>query len=380
MLMNRPLPTGQAPEISAARLFRRICILGWIALLTVTATSIFVAGLRPLSVVIAMALGLWLPYVLLTPLVFRMVRRFPIAPAAWTYPLTLHIAASLFFVLIGETWVITLGTVFAPTIVQLTERYGGKPPLLPQPNFRLAGVKAVANLPLYWVLAAISHALITSARLRERELQAAELTAHLTQARLAGLRAQLQPHFLFNTLNSIAALIPHDAKLATEMVLNLADLLRMTLRDVSTERITLREELRLLELYVAIQQLRFGPRLCFRAEVPEECLDLPVSPLLLQPLVENAIRHGVEPSDVPEEVVVRARLQQEKFCVEVFNSGRVSAGDAVSANPAGIGLTNTKARLAALYGTAQQFSFGPVAGGGFLVQIDLPLADPVGEP
>ena len=234
-------------------------------------------------------------------------------------------------------------------------------------------MKAIANLQLYWVLAALSHAVLATARLREREKQSAELSSHLAQARLASLRTQLQPHFLFNTLNSISALIPQNPALANEMVLNLSDLLRMTLRDSPAERIQLREELKLLGCYVDIQKLRFGARLNFELDLGDNCLDFLVAPLLLQPLVENAIRYGIEPSEQPERIVVRARLTDQALTLEVVNSGRPENEDSASrVESNGIGLANTQERLAALYGPAHVFQYGRLADGGFRVNIKLP--------
>jgi sensor histidine kinase YesM len=246
-------------------------------------------------------------------------------------------------------------------------------PGLPLPSVRLAGVKAAANLPLYWVIVAFAHALLATARLRERDQQAAELTAHLTQAQLAGLRTQLQPHFLFNTLNSISALIPNNAKLANEMVLNLSDLLRMTLRDPQRGEIPLGDEFKLLGHYVDIQKLRFGERLVFNLVAKDSALNFPVPPMLLQPLVENAIRYGVELSEQPEQITVRAELVEKTLVLEVTNTFH-GAPEEMSPpkNSTGVGMANTRARLAALYGVAQSFTFGALPDGGFGVKITIP--------
>ena len=243
--------TAQKPEppdarARATRLFWIICLLGWAAMLTVTASSLFVAGFRPFRLVVEMTLALWLPYVAFTPIVFLLVRRFPITAASWRSAIFIHLLASIIFVVVCEGFFLCEVSVLGPAVqksyaenqasnggeTNASPQFPAQPaPGFPLPSVRLAGVKAAANLPLYWMIVAFAQALLATARLREREQQAAELAAHLTQAQLAGLRTQLQPHFLFNTLNSISALIPNNAKLANEMVLNLSDLLRMTLRD-----------------------------------------------------------------------------------------------------------------------------------------------------
>jgi two-component system sensor histidine kinase AlgZ len=183
----------------------------------------------------------------------------------------------------------------------------------------------------------------------------------------------LQPHFLFNTLNSISALIPQNARLANEMVLNLADLLRMTLGDPQRGEISLDEELKLLGHYVDIQKLRFGERLVFQLDADENILNRSVPPLLLQPLVEKAIRHGVELSDQPETIRVRAEIEAAVLVLEVTNTFHGAAAEiSASATSTGVGLANTRARLAGLYGAAQSFEFGAPPQGGFRVQIKIP--------
>jgi two-component system sensor histidine kinase AlgZ len=217
--------------------------------------------------------------------------------------------------------------------------------------------------------------------LREREKQAAQLAVRLTQAQLTGLRTQLQPHFLFNTLNSIAALIPKDAKLATEMVMNLSDLLRMTLREPQRGEIRLSEELKLLQHYVDIQRLRFGERLSFQVEASEEALNSLVPPLLLQPLVENAIRHGLEASDQMEYITVHGQMEGEKLLLEVANTFRAGAdADPPPAESTGVGLTNTQARLKVQYGDQHFFQAGPRADGGFQVTMMFPARAMDGPP
>jgi signal transduction histidine kinase len=385
--------TAQKPEppdarARATRLFWIICLLGWAAMLTVTASSLFVAGFRPFRLVVEMTLALWLPYVALTPLVFLLVRRFPITAASWRSAIFIHLLASIIFVVVCEGFFLCEVSVLGPAVqksyaenqasnggeTNASPQFPAQPaPGFPLPSVRLAGVKAAANLPLYWVIVAFAHALLATARLREREQQAAELAAHLTHAQLAGLRTQLQPHFLFNTLNSISALIPNDAKLANEMVLNLSDLLRMTLRDPQRGEISLREELTLLGHYVNIQKLRFGERLVFNLVADDSTLNFPVPPMLLQPLVENAIRYGVELSEQPEQITVHAKLTEQNLDLEVTNTFHGSAEElSAPKNSTGVGLANTRARLAALYGAAQSFTFGALPDGGFRVQIKIP--------
>jgi two-component system, LytTR family, sensor kinase len=364
-------------------LFWIICILGWLALLFITGSSIYVAGFRSFDLAVKMTLAIWLPYVLLTPLVFQMARRYPLTFKSWRGNIGIHLGLCILFVVICESFFACTVTIMKPRIMQFYDTAPQYAPPIPffttttdstldQQIIRMASVKAVTNIPLYWVLIAFAHTLMAAARLREREQQAAELTADLAQAHLTGLRTQLQPHFLFNTLNSISALIPHDAKLANEMVLNLSDLLRMTLRDPLQHEIPLSEELKILGYYVDIQKLRFGDRLQYRLEADESAASVLVPSLLLQPLVENAILYGIEPSNQPEQITVRVRHHGRTLSIEISNTARHASGAVLHPTySTGVGLANTRARLTRLYGAKQIFSHGPQPEGGYSVQITI---------
>jgi sensor histidine kinase YesM len=241
---------------------------------------------------------------------------------------------------------------------------------LPRPTKQMTLIKAQMNVPIYWVLLAVAEIVRARARIRERERQAMRLMAQLNESRLAGLRAQIQPHFLFNTLNSISVLIQRDPRGANEMLLNLSELLRMSLRDDSSAGIPLREELRLLRLYVGIQRIRFSDRLRFEEEIDEEALDAQVPTLLLQPLVENALRHGIEADEEPGFVRLRVAAAGDRICIVIENScpadpARVADGPAST----GIGLRNTAARLSAFFGEGHRFGPERVSSGLFRVEI-----------
>ena len=378
-----------------ARLFWMACFLGWCALVTLTASSLFIFGLFPFLFALKLALGFWSFYALAAPMVVRFARHLPFNRQSWRKNLALHLLASVLFVLAcegGFAGVIHLlepemRAIFAERLKQagtttnqsgiarVPGSFGGEPEaLFPKPNIRMVVFKSQFSLPLYWVLVGVAYALGAMAALREREKQAAQLTAHLTRAQLAGLRTQLQPHFLFNTLNSIAALIPKNSKLATEMVMNLSDLLRMTLREPQRGEIRLSEELKLLQHYVDIQRLRFGERLVFQVEATDEARNAFFPPLLLQPLVENAIRYGVEASDQMERITVRAHIANQELQIEVANTFAAGAEDSRPPAPStGVGLANTQARLEVQYGDHQRFQAGPLADGGFQVTMSIPV-------
>jgi hypothetical protein len=364
--------------------------LMWAALILVTGTTLYVIAVVDAGMAYIVAASLWGPYAALSPLAIWMVRRFPIRRprlAAW---IGLHFCASLVFVSLSEgvsrfvvlaaeesmsgrirfahpheAFVIPPNPVTRQPLFEISEVTG-----LPRPTKQMTLIKAQMNVPIYWVLLAVAEIIRGRGRIRERERQAMRLMAQLNESRLAGLRAQLQPHFLFNTLNSISVLIQRDPRGANEMLLNLSELLRMSLRDDSSAGIPLREELRLLRLYVDIQRIRFSDRLRFEEAIDEEALDGLVPTLFLQPLVENALRHGIEAAEGPGFVRLRVAVAGDRICIVIENScpadpARVADGQAST----GIGLRNTAARSLAFFGEGHRFETGLVSSGLFRVEI-----------
>ena len=223
----------------------------------------------------------------------------------------------------------------------------------------------------YWVIVVA----YLAARYRAR---VARLEEQLARSRLDALRAQLQPHFLFNTLNSISVLTATDPSRANRMLLDLSELLRATLEAGGEHEVTLERELALLERYVAIQRVRFGDRLTARFEAGPEARAALVPALLLQPLVENAIRHGVEATPAAVRVTVRAAPGDGRLLLEVEDSGPgLGAGRPAAPGGGGagegIGLANSRERLAQLYGAAFRLELRPGEAGGVTVAIEIPL-------
>lgn len=396
----KPVSTERANKGLTLHPFWMVGLLAWTSLFLFASSTIYISGFRPLALILQVTAGLLVPLALMTPFVFGMAQRYPLSFQTWRAHLWKHVLASAFFCAVCASVSSSVLTALQPKILAACEeRFRREFPELNIPREELAkyialflppelrssrldlstlASNAFKNAPPYWVLLVFAHALIATARLREREQQAAELEAHLARAQLEGLRTQLQPHFLFNTLNSISALIPQDARLANAMLLNLSDLLRMTLRDPERGQIALSEELTLLNHYVEIQRLRFGARLSYVLEVDESCLVVPVPPLLLQPLVENAIRYGVEPSEKPEKVLVRGQMIQGRLTLEVINTAHPDPLDVQTSTPStGVGLANTKARLQATYFGSHSFQYGPLPEGGFRVRIEIPHPFPL---
>ena len=224
----------------------------------------------------------------------------------------------------------------------------------------------------YGALAGLAHAVHFYRRYRERERRAVFLESNLTKARLHALQAQLQPHFLFNTLNAIATLLRRDMKAAENTLMSLSELLRLALSRSQEQEIPLRDELRFLERYVQIQQTRFGERLTFQLDVEAGTLDCLVPTLMLQPLVENAVQHGIEPTGNPGIVRVSGRRAEERLVLQVHDNGAGFQSARASNQNGGIGLSNLRERLVALYGTNQRLEVISGTEGGTKVCIEVP--------
>lgn len=236
------------------------------------------------------------------------------------------------------------------------------------PLGELLAASVLNNLLTSWLIVGVAHALVYAERARRRERQAMELEARLARARLDALTAQLNPHFLFNALNSIAEMVHRDPDGADRMLVDLGALLRHSLDRSHRQEIALRDELVALDHYIGIEKIRLGERLRMHWAIDSALLDAQVPQLLLQPLVENAIHHAVAMRSTPGEVSVRAERREDCLILEVSDDG--GAGEAV--HGAGIGLSNTRARLQGLYGDAHRFDIGARAAGGTWVRLELP--------
>jgi sensor histidine kinase YesM len=206
-------------------------------------------------------------------------------------------------------------------------------------------------------------------RSKDKERKAAELEARLAQAKLQALHMQLQPHFLFNTLNAISMLVHKDPHAADEMIANLSDLLRASLNTRSPE-ITLSQEMELVDKYLAIQQVRFADRLTIRKNLEAGALQQRVPALILQPLIENAVKHGLEPKPGPGKLEIHAAVQDGCLRIRVEDDG-VGTANQGSENH-GIGLANTRDRLRELYGPEARLVLTNCSPGGFSAQIIIP--------
>jgi two-component sensor histidine kinase len=237
------------------------------------------------------------------------------------------------------------------------------------PHTILSGVGD--GIGIWWTFNVLVYAMIAGLYYAWRTVR---LETQLVQARLDALVGQLQPHFLFNTLHTISAFVLEDPKQANRMIARLSELLRQSFNRERGPLVTLEEELELLDHYVAIQEARFGDRLRVTFRVDPRAASAVVPTLLLQPLVENAIRHGVVPNGKVAEISIAAVREGERLHLEVRDNGPGLNG---SASGGGLGLANTRARLQELYGPSHRFELtnAPPPGGGALAVIDIPYSD-----
>ena len=213
------------------------------------------------------------------------------------------------------------------------------------------------ELTTYWAIAGIGHAVLYYRESRDRAMHASRLETKLIDAQLTTLQHQLQPHFLFNTLHAISTLMRRDVDAADRTLLRLSDLLRMTLDSASQQQVTLASELDFVAKYLEIEQVRFADRLNVRYSIAPEALDALIPSLLLQPLVENAIKHGVAMKSGPGHVDISARRDHDKLRVEIRDDGAGLSESALAALQKGIGVSTTRARLQHLFGADFRFEF-----------------------
>jgi len=228
------------------------------------------------------------------------------------------------------------------------------------------------GLTIYWTTLVVAHALYYYRGLREGEARTSQLAAQLAQAQLQALKMQIHPHFLFNTLNSISALLHKDVEAADIMIARLGDFLRLTLKRSDAQTVTLDQELEFLKCYLDIEKIRFQDRLTINIDVDPETLDMSVPNLILQPIVENAVRHGIAKQVLPGRILIRAFQKDDRLLLEVEDNGPGIEGNGSS--PAGLGLSNTRARLQQFYGEDFRLQIANANGHGVLVSLDLPVA------
>jgi LytS/YehU family sensor histidine kinase len=261
---------------------------------------------------------------------------------------------------------------FAKNSVQWWLSLTDSPPRSFLPELLTAIIKLAGyNLPVYGVVILAWHAMTYYSELRDRQVKAMQLESLLHQAQLQTLRSQLNPHFIFNALHSIAELVHANPKLAEQLILRLGDLLRQVLRSPAEQEVTLAEELDFVKGYVEIERMRLADRLQVQWEIAPEALQIKVPSLILQPLVENAILHGIAPVAQAGALSIRATCDERSLHLQVRDTGP-GLPEETKPHRLGIGLSNTQARLQRLYGSSQRFEL--LNDNGLVVNIQIPLA------
>jgi two-component system, LytTR family, sensor kinase len=316
---------------------------------------------------LAINLIYWYIPALLAPAIMAFALRHPFDRVRWPRQIALHISGALSY-----------------SVVHTALMQGVRAVLLrnepPDPDFPGWWTSSLLNylLQLDWLLMTylfligVAYALAYRRESEARALNASQLETRLVEAQLQSLQRQLHPHFLFNTLNTISGLLRTDPDGADKMIDRLGDLLRMTLHKSNIQEVPLKEELDVLQKYVEIEQTRFGSRLNVEMHVPHEVLDAQVPSLLLQPLVENAIRHGIAPNARPGWIAIHALREDDDLVLQIRDSGDGLPPDRLMALNRGVGLDNTRSRLEHLYHARYSFTFSNLERG-FCVTIRIPF-------
>lgn len=322
----------------------------------------------------AWLLGVYL-WALLTPAILWLGRRFPLARGAWARHAAIHLLWSACFSA-GE--------------LTLESALYSRLHLFP-PDFRAALVQLLARgfhggILDYWIVLGAQWAVLYYQRYQERsqevlkfDLRASELQSQLVSAQLSALKMQLQPHFLFNTLNAITVLVRQQkSKDAEQMLGHMSDLLRGVLEDVDAQEVSLRRELEYLHLYLSIERVRFADRLRMEISADPATREASVPHLILQPIVENAIRHGIGASSSAGRILISTARIDGLVEIRVQDDGPGFSTGHSSAHE-GIGLANTRARLQRLYGASARLDIENCTGGGAAVTLRFPYRDSPAE-
>jgi hypothetical protein len=304
----------------------------------------------------------WYTWAALAPWVFRIAERHPVRAPFRVRSLGAQLMASLGVTLLAMAIGAMVSTVFEPS--GFGEQF-----------WYFVAQHFATGLLTYWALFAIHQAIHFHAEKARREVEASRLATELAQSRLLALKSQLQPHFLFNTLHAIITLLDEDKVSAEDMLLRLSELLRAFLEDYDGQEISLRQELTLIELYMGIQRTRFKDRLTTRIYIAPDTLDCAVPSLILQPIVENAIRHGIGQRVGSDNIEIESRREGDMLCIDVRNGNSTLAAGPSDAAGHGIGLSNTRLRLKELYGGTADVRLEMIFPQGVVCRIRVPFRE-----
>ena len=321
----------------------------------------------------------WLIWAALSPLVFRLARRFPLERGQWFGNLLIHITGCVCLSVFHRGLYLAVGWL---SQVNAYERLSSV--------YRVYHFLFFFNLPngfmSYGTILLVSYLILYYQRYQEQELKNSRLETRMTQielqaasAELKALKMQLHPHFLFNTLNSISSLLEDNPRAADEMLCKLATLLRRTTESSGAQTVTLEEELDYLTCYLDIERVRFEDRLAVDMDITSTALRAVVPTLILQPIVENAVKHAVAPASGPVRIGIHAEVSREMLRINVTDSGAGALLNAPGGRTSreGLGLSNTRARLDQMFGGGHHFLLAPAPAGGLSVTIEIPYVSAV---
>jgi signal transduction histidine kinase len=309
----------------------------------------------------------WLPWALATPLILRLGQKYPpvgLKPF-WMWPS--HIAACIAVGLAFSWWSAGLEVFFNPYAYPSVPSYSQ---LWSEKFYN--GI--LSSMVLYAAVLTVSYVLDSRARLALQQTETARLNEQLSKSQLNALRQQIEPHFLFNTLNAVSGLVREGKNdSAVSMIAGLSDFLRRILEDSSRQQVPLQEEMEFALNYLDIQKVRFADRLQLSVDVPNELYPAKVPSLILQPMVENAIKHGIAKRAQGGAIRITASRSDEVLTLSVCNDGPSLPPD-WEATRAGIGISNVRNRLQSLYGNAFELNMRSRSAGGVEVSVSLPFA------
>lgn len=341
-------------------------LLAWTALGAISASQAVItyalAGDEPpVLLIFKLALPTWYTWAVLTPVIFLAARRFPLDRAGWAARLPVHLGLNLIMLFVSGGIVIGVRALMGFPVGSV--------------QAALAGNLQVSVLT-YWTVLWVAHGLAYYRASQARMVRTAELTAQLSQARLEALRAQLHPHFLFNTLHAISAFVRQEPDKAETMLAELGELLRAAMDAANEPTVPLSREMEFIDRYLSIQKARLGDRLHVEVDVPPELGDVLVPNLLLQPLVENAVEHGIADRLGEGKLWIRGFMENGNLCLEVEDDGPGLSDEKLDPASWRVGLRNTRDRLAQLYGPEQHLELANSDAGGLRVRVVIPL-DPL---
>jgi two-component system, LytTR family, sensor kinase len=312
--------------------------------------------------------ALWLPWALATPLVIALARRYPIGHGMSARPVGVHLAAFAVISAVCESWSALLQVLFNP--------WGNRkwPTFVDTWTVSLL-YQVLLFLIVYALILTVSYVVDTREGMARQVAEAARLSEELSKAQLAALRRQIEPHFMYNALNAIAGLVRDDRNdAAVGMLVGLSEFLRRAAEDSHRSEVTLQEEVEYLQRYLDIQKVRFGERLQVSVDIPLELLRARVPNLLLQPLVENAIKHGISKRVAGGAIRVAGAAESGNLRLSVYNDGPTLPAN-WEATPTGVGISNLRTRLQILHGANSQLQLMCADPGGVEVIVRLPFKE-----